>query len=98
MLQLQKGKSPTPYNAESSLAQQRNHSSLLLLFTVTKAVTSREISIPLGSRETKGESRKELTKRNFLLRPDLREKARRLFCFKADKGRTSPDQKSGEAI
>ena len=56
------------------------------------------MSIPIGAPETKLESGRELTKRNVLLRPDLREKARRLFCFKADKGRTSPDQKSGEAI
>ena len=86
MLQLQKGKSPTPYNAESSLAQQRNHSSLLLLFTVTKAVTSREISIPLGSRETKDEFRKELTKRNLLVRPDLREGSLQTVLFQTRQG------------
>ena len=98
MLQLQKGKLPNPDNAESSLAQQRNHSSLLLPFTVTKPFTRREMSIPIGARDTKLESGRELTKRNILVRPIFEKEACRLFCFKADKGRTRPDLQSGQAI
>ena len=74
MLQLQKGKLPT-HRAESSPAQQRNHSSLLLPLTVTKSVTSREMSIPLSARDPKLESGRHLTKRNLLLRPHLRERS-----------------------
>jgi len=37
-------------------------SSLLLPFKVTKPVTSREMSIPLGARDTKLDSRKGINK------------------------------------
>ena len=56
------------------------------------------MSIPLGARDTKLESGRELTKRNLLARPIFEKEACRLFSFKPDKGRTSPDLQSGQAI
>jgi len=56
------------------------------------------MSIPIGARDTKLESGRELTKRNILVRPIFEKEACRLFCFKADKGRTRPDLQSGQAI
>jgi hypothetical protein len=56
-----------------------------------------KISIALDGRKTKLAVRTELTKSNF--RPFFEYKQiRRLFCFKPDKLRSSPDLELGQAI
>ena len=62
MLQLQKGKLPAQTKLSPLPPNKENHSSLLLPFAVTKPVTHREMSIPLGAHHIKLESGKGINK------------------------------------
>jgi len=74
------------------------HSSLLP-FTVTRPVTSQEMSVAHGARDTENDFARELTKSNLIFRPaPPGEKSPNQFHLKQDKRRTSLDPESGQAV
>ncbi|HYU55879.1 MAG TPA: hypothetical protein VEL71_06650 [Candidatus Dormibacteraeota bacterium] len=71
----------------------------LLPFTVTRPVTSKEMSIALGARDAELYFARELTNSNLIFRRALPgEKSSNQFHLKQDKRRTSLDPESGHAI
>ena len=71
----------------------------LLPFTVTRPVTSKEMSIALGARDAELYFARELTNSNLIFRPvPPGEKSPNQFHLKQDKPGTSLDPESGQVV
>src|SRR6266566_8789592 len=98
MLQLQKGKLPT-HTKLSPLRPNKEitplccyHSRLPNPLPIEKC----QFHLVLATQHSS--PGRELTRRNLLVPPIFEREAHRLFSFKPDKGRTSPDLQSGQTI
>jgi hypothetical protein len=63
---------------------------MLLPSTVTKSVTSREMSITLDARDTKLDSERDLTKPNLLLCSAVRKRKAQTVLFRSVQGQNKP--------